>query len=165
MRVPRTLGAYGVTLVLGLTGASGILRQCTPPPPPPPAAVATDSCVGLVNQQRAARGLAALSVDGRITTAAQNHSNYQASKGKMTHTGAGGTNAGQRITAAGYAWSRWAENVAAGQPDCSSVVNAWMNSSGHRANILNANLKAIGVGAAKSANGAVYWTMDFGSPR
>lgn len=167
MRVPNALGAYGVTLVLGLFGASGLVQQCTPPPPPPPPppSVPIDNCVTLVNQERTSRGIAALTVDNRLATAAQDHSAYQAQTSTMSHTGSGGTNAGQRITAAGYQWSWWAENVAAGQPDCASVVGAWMASQGHRENILNGNLKNIGVGSAASGNGTVYWTMNFGSPR
>lgn len=167
MKASRTLGAYGVTLVLGLFGASGLMRQCTPPPPPPPppAAVATDACVTQVNSERAARGLAPVTVDSRLTTAAQNHSNYQASKKKMTHTGSGGTSAGTRITNAGYSWSTWGENVAAGQANCASVMSAWMNSSGHRANILNPKFKHIGMGAALGSNGVLYWTMDLAAPR
>lgn len=188
MRIPQTFGAYGMTLVLGMFGATSLLQQCQPAPTPAPSvaaptptsppvspstaapsaptgAVPTDNCVTLVNQERASRGLGALSVDGDLVAAAQNHSAYQAQNGTMSHTGSGGTNAGQRITAEGYQWSWWAENVAAGQSDCASVVGAWMASSGHRANILNGNLKDIGVGVALSSNGALYWTMDFASRR
>ncbi len=183
MRVPNALGAYGVTLVLGLFGASGLVQQCQPAPaaapapvsqpiappvvepPAPTGAVPTDNCVTLVNQERTSRGLGALAVNGALVTAAQDHSAYQAQTGTMSHTGSGGTNAGQRITAAGYQWSWWAENVAAGQSDCGSVVGAWMASSGHRANILNGNLREIGVGVALSSNGALYWTMDFATHR
>ena len=79
----------------------------------------------------------------------------------MTHDGADGSSAGDRISAQGFSWSLWGENVAAGQPDCASVVGAWMGSDGHRANILNPALTSIGVGAVTGANGVVYWTMDF----
>lgn len=166
MRAPRTLGAWGVTLVLGLFGTSALMPRCAPPPPAPaPAAVPSDQCVTLVNKERAARGIAPVTVDGRLATAAQNHSNYQASTLKMSHTGSGGTNAGQRLSNAGYAWRTWAENVAAGQADCTQVMSAWMNSSGHRANILNVNMVHIGMGAARGSNGVIYWTMDLAAPK
>lgn len=164
MRAPRTLGAWGVTLVLGLFSASALMPQCAPPPPPP-SAVPTDQCVTAVNQERAKRGIAPVSVDNRLATAAQNHSNYQASIRKMTHTGSGGTDPGKRITNAGYAWRTWAENVAAGQTDCKQVMSAWMNSSGHRANILNSKMVHIGMGVAKGSNGVLYWTMDLAAPK
>jgi uncharacterized protein YkwD len=157
MKAPRKLGAYGMTVVLGLFGASGLMKQCEPAPT---AAVSTDSCVTQVNKERAARGIAPVRVDSRVQTAAQKHSDYQASINKMTHTGRGYTNAGQRISAEGYRWTTWAENIAAGQRDCAQVMSAWMNSSGHRANILNPRMQHIGMGVAKSSSGTMFWTMD-----
>jgi uncharacterized protein YkwD len=77
----------------------------------------------------------------------------------MTHTGTGRTTAGDRINAAGYGWTTWAENVAAGQTTPAEVMSAWMNSPGHRANILNGNMVNIGVAAAVGANGVTYWAM------
>ena len=126
--------------------------------------MSTNDCVTLVNKERAARGIAPVTVDSRLANAAQKHSNYQASINKMTHTGKGGTNAGQRISAEGYSWSTWAENIAAGQKDCTQVMSAWMNSSGHRANILNSKMKHIGIAYAKSSSGTMYWTMDLARP-
>jgi uncharacterized protein YkwD len=61
---------------------------------------------------------------------------------------------GIHFTAAG-------ENIAYGQRTPEEVMNAWMNSSGHRANILNPSYNQIGVGVAKSANGTFYWTQEF----
>lgn len=166
MHAPRSFGAYGITLVLGLFGATGAFRACAPPPPAvsAPISVSTE-CTALVNGHRAAAGLAPVTVDNRIKVAAEAHSTDQAQRNKMTHTGAGGTSAGQRLNTLGYSWSTWAENVAAGQPNCTSVVNAWMNSSGHRKNILNPSMQHIGVGAVKATNGTTYWTMDLAAPR
>lgn len=166
MRAPRSLGAYGVTAVLGLFGATGLVQRCAPAPPAvsAPISVSTD-CTALVNSHRSAAGLAPVTFDKRVTTAAEAHSVEQAQRNKMTHTGADGSNAGQRISRLGYSWSTWAENVAAGQPNCTSVVAAWMNSSGHRKNILNPSMVHIGVGAVKATNGTIYWTMDLAAPR
>jgi uncharacterized protein YkwD len=120
--------------------------------------------VQIVNQHRAAAGRAAVRIDSRLTTAAQRQSNHMARLQTMTHVGSGGTNAGQRITNAGYVWRAWAENIAAGQTTPTQVMSAWMNSAGHRANILNRAFVHIGVAATKGANGVVYWTMVLAAP-
>ena len=167
MRVPRSFGAYGVTLVLSMFGASGMVRACTPPPPTPPpsSAVSVEACMAQVNNERSARGIPLVGYNARVATAAQKHSAYQASINKMTHTGAGNSTGGQRITAEGYAWRTWGENVAYGYGDCAAVMKGWMNSSGHRKNILNSAFTRIGVGVARAANGTLYWTMDLATPR
>jgi uncharacterized protein YkwD len=118
-----------------------------------------DAVVNNANQQRAEVGLGALSADARLTAAAQGHSDYMAREQIMTHTGAGSTNAGQRITNAGYQWTTWGENVAAGQSTPADVMSAWLQSPSHRANILHGGVSQIGVAATKGANGVVYWTM------
>lgn len=167
MRAPRTFGAYGVTLVLTLFGASGVMRSCTPPPPPPPpaSAVSVEGCMAQVNVERSARGIALVGYDARLAVSAQNHSAYQASISTMTHNGPGGNTGGQRITAAGYVWRTWGENVAYGYVDCAAVMNGWMNSPGHQANILNPRFTNIGMGVAVGADGRLYWTMDLAAPR
>lgn len=165
MKYPR-VGAYGVTLALGLFGSGSMLRACAPPPPAVSAPISvSQECTQLTNNARTAAGLAPLTIDSRMTTAAEAHSIEQAQRKKMTHTGRNGSNAGQRLTVLGYSWSTWAENVAAGQSDCASVVAAWLASPGHRANILNPALVNIGMGAVKGPNGVIYWTMDLAKPR
>ncbi|WFE34206.1 CAP domain-containing protein [Micromonospora sp. WMMD975] len=119
--------------------------------------------VDLVNQERAKAGCKALSVDTKLTLAAQRHSQDQADHKKMTHDGSDGSNVGQRLDRVGYAWRAYGENVAWNQQSPASVMDAWMNSEGHRANILNCGFTQIGVGVARS-NGP-YWTQDFGTPR
>ncbi len=79
----------------------------------------------------------------------------------MTHVGSNGSQIIDRIAATGYAARTWGENVAAGQPDAASVMQSWMNSAGHRRNILDPAFSDIGVGLAYSANGTPYWTQDF----
>jgi uncharacterized protein YkwD len=78
----------------------------------------------------------------------------------MTHVSANGARGGTRLTASGFPWRAWGENVAAGQPGCASVMDAWMNSPGHMANIVNPGFTHIGVAAAVNSAGVVYWTMD-----
>ncbi|WP_174530929.1 CAP domain-containing protein, partial [Micromonospora maritima] len=119
--------------------------------------------VTLVNQERAKAGCKALSVDSKLTLAAQRHSQDQADHKKMSHDGSDGSDVGDRLDRAGYAWRAYGENVAWNQQSPAAVMDAWMNSPGHRANILNCSFTEIGVGVARS-NGP-YWTQDFGTPR
>jgi len=159
-RIRHNLGAFGMTAALGLFGVGGLANRCAPAPPPiVQVADVQQPAVASVNQYRAQSGLGAVSVDQRLTNAAQSHANDMAARAVMTHTGAGGTSAGDRINAAGYGWTTWAENVAAGQTTPGEVMSAWMNSAGHRANILNGNMINIGVAAAVGANGVTYWAM------
>ncbi|SCE76119.1 Uncharacterized conserved protein YkwD, contains CAP (CSP/antigen 5/PR1) domain [Micromonospora coriariae] len=119
--------------------------------------------VDLVNAERAKAGCKALSIDDKLMTAAQRHSQDQADHQNMSHTGSDGSNAGVRLDRVGYAWRTYGENVAWNQKTPAAVMDAWMNSSGHRANILNCAFTEIGVGIANS-NGP-YWTQVFAAPR
>jgi len=119
-------------------------------------------CIERVNLERAQRGIAPVTYDARIARAAAGHSAYQAAIRTMGHVGPGKANGGTRMRAAGYGWTVWGENVAAGQSDCATVMSAWMASSTHRANILDVNFVHIGVGMALGVNGVWYWTMDLG---
>lgn len=119
--------------------------------------------VDLVNQERAKAGCKALTVDDKLTLAAQRHSQDQADHKKMSHDGSDGSDVGDRLDRVGYAWRSYGENVAWNQQSPAAVMDAWMNSPGHRANILNCSFTEIGVGVARS-NGP-YWTQDFGTPR
>jgi uncharacterized protein YkwD len=133
-----------------------------PAAPSSPDAVAS-AVVDATNQARTAAGLAPLTIDAHLTTAATAHSADQAAAHTMSHTGTNGSTPAQRITAAGYTWWTWGENVAAGQKTANLVVDAWMNSPGHRANILNPNFTNIGIGSITSDTGVIYWTMDLGA--
>ncbi|MGS2614735.1 CAP domain-containing protein [Micromonospora sp. LZ34] len=119
--------------------------------------------VNLVNAERAKAGCRALSIDDKLMTAAQRHSQDQADHQNMSHTGSDGSDAGDRLDRVGYSWRTYGENVAWNQKTPAAVMDAWMNSSGHRANILNCAFTEIGVGIA-SSNGP-YWTQVFAAPR
>ncbi|MEH0840928.1 CAP domain-containing protein [Micromonospora sp. CPCC 205711] len=119
--------------------------------------------VDLVNAERARAGCGAVQVDDKLMLAAQRHSQDQADHQDMTHTGSDGSDAGERLDRVGYSWRTYGENVAWNQQTPAAVMEAWMNSSGHRANILNCAFTEIGVGVATS-NGP-YWTQDFAAPR
>ncbi len=160
-RLDLRLRTYGVTAALGLFTMGGVVPQCAPPPPPAVVAVSDvqDAVVNSVNQQRAEVGLGALSADARLTAAAQGHSDHMAREQIMTHTGAGSTNAGQRITNAGYRWTTWERRCRPASPRQADVMSAWLQSPGHRANILHGGVAQIGVAATKGADGVIYWTM------
>ncbi|MFE2927446.1 CAP domain-containing protein [Streptomyces goshikiensis] len=118
--------------------------------------------VALVNQERAKAGCSALTVNPKLTAAALNHSQDMASHNNMSHTGSDGSDPGERITRAGYGWMSYGENVAYGYSSPEQVMEGWMNSPGHRENILNCSFKEIGVGLAQPNS---YWTQDFGTAR
>ncbi|MEV4937287.1 CAP domain-containing protein [Streptomyces zaomyceticus] len=123
---------------------------------------AAEEVVRLVNAERAAAGCKALTVDADLTEAAQDYTDDMAATGNFSHTGTDGSQPQDRIEAAGYAWSRSGENIAKGQADAAAVMDAWMHSPGHRANILNCGFTEIGVGV--STDGGPWWTQDFGTP-
>ncbi|MEU4625392.1 CAP domain-containing protein [Actinoplanes sp. NPDC023801] len=115
----------------------------------------------LVNVQRSNNGCTALTVNDQLTAAARSHSAWMAQTGTLSHTGSGGSTFVTRVKAAGYAQPS-AENIAMGYRTAAEVVNGWMNSSGHRTNILNCQSKAVGVGVVYAAGGAPYYTQNFG---
>ncbi|MGL5927789.1 MAG: CAP domain-containing protein [Dermatophilaceae bacterium] len=117
----------------------------------------------LVNAERAKAGCRALSVDERLVAAAQKHSEDQAAHSTMSHTSSDGRSMVDRLKAEGYPYRSAGENVAAGQPDAASVMGSWMDSPGHRGNILNCGFTEIGVGVAKGGGYGIYWTQNFGS--
>ncbi|OIK25167.1 CAP domain-containing protein [Streptomyces malaysiense] len=118
--------------------------------------------VQLVNAERAKAGCRPLTLDAKLTEAAQAHSADMAAHQNMSHTGSDGSDPGTRITQAGYTWSAYGENVAYGYSTAAEVMAGWMSSPGHRANILNCGYQEIGVGLAQPGS---YWTQDFGTPR
>jgi uncharacterized protein YkwD len=127
--------------------------------------------VNLINQKRADQGLPALTQNASLRSAARGHSQDMACNDHFSHTGFTGSTLPSRLSAAGYSYSLAAENIgASSQANFSpgAVVNMWMNSSGHRQNILNKSFKHIGVGfryvEGGTSNLDAYYTADFGRP-
>jgi uncharacterized protein YkwD len=128
--------------------------------------------VTLINQERTSRGLSALSQNSSLRQAARGHSEDMACNDFFSHTGSNGSSMSSRILAAGYGYSWAAENIAASSNcsfSASAVVNMWMNSAGHKANILNSNAVHIGVGFRCVNDGTTgdldaYYTANFGKP-
>lgn len=117
-----------------------------------------------VNAERFARGLPPMRLDDRLVLAAQDHSDDQAQRGRMSHIGADGSTLEERVHRVRYEWRSIAENVAFGFTDAAAVMAAWMASDGHRRNILSANVD-LGIGRAYGAHGRAYWTQLFATPR
>ncbi|MEU2390520.1 sigma-70 family RNA polymerase sigma factor [Streptomyces sp. NPDC007369] len=136
-------------------------RPSAPDPAPAPQG-AVGQVVALVNAERAKAGCGPLKDDAQLRTAAQGHSDDMANRSFFSHTSPDGTDPGDRTTAAGYRWSTYGENIARGQQTPDSVMESWMNSSGHRANILNCAFKDIGVGMHQGPGGP-WWTQNFGA--
>ena len=154
-------GALALALATALA-----LGACTAGPAPtsgtatPTPAVAgwQQGMLNLVNAHRANAGLAPLSWCPTLGVAAQNQSQAQAAQNRMFHA-----DLKANANAAGYTgWRSLAENVAAGQSSAGQVMDSWMNSSGHRANILGAYTH-VGFGLATSSSGVNYWTQSFGT--
>ena len=118
-----------------------------------------EDVLNLVNQERAIVNLGPLAEDSKLTTAARAHSQDMAQQGYFSHTSLDGRSPFQRITAAGYQYNFAGENIAVGFQSPQAVMNGWMNSSGHKANILGSNYCDIGIGY--EANGR-HWTQNFG---
>lgn len=137
--------------------------QTTEAPPPPRTTTprntsAQDQVVALTNTERQNAGCGPLTVDANITTAAQKHASDMANRDYFEHTTPEGVTFDQRIRNAGYS-RPGAENIARGASTAAQVVDLWMNSPGHRANILNCDLNTIGVGLDTDG---FYWVQDFG---
>lgn len=168
----------------------------TPSTPTPPTAAPADSGLSsaqqcelsdfpaellrLVNERRARGAVCgteslpaapALSWKASLAQGAARHSQDMVDKSFFSHTGSDGSNAGQRISAAGYSWSRWGENIAYGYTSSAAVVDGWMKSEGHCRNLMNAAFTEMGLACVRqsqsnSASSIRWaWTQVLATPR
>ncbi|CAL9539644.1 hypothetical protein SUDANB176_04219 [Streptomyces sp. enrichment culture] len=132
------------------------------PRPSTPAAPAAGGpaaqVLSITNSERSKAGCGPVTLDDRLARAAQLHSEDMSANDYFSHTGKNGSSFADRAEAQGHP-SPGAENIARGQNSAASVMQAWMNSPGHRANILNCSLKTLGVGVVTSD---WTWTQVFG---
>jgi uncharacterized protein YkwD len=131
------------------------------------AAVRAEMLAG-VNRLRAKAGLAPLVEDSRLDAAAQEHAEDMLARDYYGHKSPEGKEVGDRLRAEGYVWQLAAENIAAGHMSVESVLDAWMDSSGHRANLLRKNVTDFGFGLAigpYNSRYRVFWVQNFGAPR
>ncbi|MEV5548500.1 CAP domain-containing protein [Streptomyces sp. NPDC052309] len=122
----------------------------------------TADVVGLTNRERTRAGLRPLAADPRLTAAAQAHSADMVARDFYSHTGPDGSRPWDRAAAVGAPQRTIGENIACGQRSPADVVEGWMNSPGHRANILKPEFTHIGVGLAGGGRAGTYWTQLFG---
>jgi len=136
---------------------------------PQGAAVAADdaemaeSLIAAHNREREKAGLSPLKPAAKLTEAAQAHAKDMASHEKMAHEGSDGSTPAQRVEKAGYPYQDTGENVAAGQTSVDEVMTSWMNSPGHKANILG-DFTEIGVARVLGVDDRPYWCVNFGTP-
>jgi len=171
----RALGA--LILAFAIVGAGNVTAMAAPGVPAtgtdPSFVTASGYCADaeeryflkLINDYRAQNGRGPLRLTKTLGAAADHHSVDMASKNYFSHTLAGGITWSQNISNHGYTYSTYkAENIAAGSATSTATFTQWKNSSGHRANMLNANFTAIGIGRAYGASSTYkwYWTTTFG---
>ena len=141
-------------------------RDFDPPPPQAGSSQTATAVLDLTNAERERGGLAAFRGNTRLMEAAQIHAEQMARAGRLDHVlpGTSYPRPEDRLAFVAYRWQAYAENVAYGQRTPAEVVNGWMQSSGHRANIMNGNLTELGVGYARDGNDRPYWVQVFGRP-
>lgn len=119
--------------------------------------------IELLNIERAKADLPPLKANARLMKAAREHSANMARQKQLAHD-LDGKGPGERLQDVGYVHAGWGENCAAGQRTPAEAMTCWMNSPGHKSNILGGNYREVGVAVARSADGTMYWTQVFGIP-
>ncbi|MGB3444348.1 MAG: CAP domain-containing protein, partial [Actinophytocola sp.] len=164
---PTSSGAPTTSSAPPVTSSS--TEAPAPPPPPatseeppaPPTATggtAQDEIVSLVNSFRGEAGCGPVTADSQLAAAAQAHAEDMSRRDYFSHDSLDGRSFDERIRNAGYP-SPGAENIARGARTAERVMQLWMDSDGHRRNILNCDLKTLGVGLERDG---FYWVQDFG---
>ena len=180
--------AAAAALVAGCGGGGSSDASGSPPAPAPAPGTGVLSTCGLsdfsthilqrINTLRASGAncgssgqfapAPAVGWNAQLTQAADGHSQDMAAQNYFDHTSRDGRTFSQRIDATGYAWSTVGENIAAGYPSVDAVMDGWIQSAGHCANLMNANFTEIGVACVPGTSSTAYnnyWTMDLARPR
>jgi len=185
----RTLWAFvaAASLAAGCGGGGSDSPSAAAPAPSGPATGVLSTC-GLadfsarilerINQLRASGASCgssgqfapapAVAWNALLTQAADGHSQDMAAQNYFAHDSKDGRTFSQRISATGYAWSTAGENIAAGYSSVDAVMDGWIQSAGHCANLMNANFSEIGVACVPGTSSTTYsnyWTMDLARPR
>ncbi|MFJ5831787.1 sigma-70 family RNA polymerase sigma factor [Streptomyces sp. NPDC093089] len=135
-------------------------RRTTPPAPRP---TAEDRLTAKVNRLRTAAGCAPLHTDPRLVAAARAYARDMVARGYYGHSSPEGDFADVRITAAGYDWSAWAENLARGSSDPAAVVDDWTDGAMHEENMLDCRFRDTGVASAPGPRGTI-WVQKLAAP-
>ena len=144
-----TAGSTGTTDSTGSTGTVSTVNSME------------KQVASLTNSERKAKGLSALTLDNQLSKLARIKAEDMAKKGYFSHTSPTYGSAFDMMNKYGVSYRTAGENIAKGQKTAESVMNGWMNSSGHRANILSSAYTNIGVGYAKDSRGNTYWVQIF----
>lgn len=123
--------------------------------------VQADEVLKLVNQERSKQGLKALTLSDELTNVATLKAKDMRDKNYFDHTSPTYGSPFEMMRRFGIQYSSAGENIAAGQKTAQEVMNSWMNSSGHRANILNADYEQIGIGYIEGGSYKTYWVQMF----
>ncbi len=153
--------AYGATNRLDNAAQVGLpaLRLAVPDnSASTPQLRAAKDLLAIINLDRVQRGLPAYRWNDQVADAAYANSADMAAHQRMQHTGSDGSNAGVRLTRAGFAWSSWGENIGAGFSEPQPLYTAWLNSPSHRTQLLG-DFRYAGIGAVASSDGTPYWTL------
>ncbi|MEV5974010.1 sigma-70 family RNA polymerase sigma factor [Streptomyces sp. NPDC051921] len=157
------------------TPTAEVTPASTSPTPPPPSPTPTptrtrapepspeERVTRLVNRHRAEAGCGPLRADPELAAVARAYGKDMVAHRSYGHSGPDGTDPGTRMTAGGYSWSAWAENLARGQSDPDSVVDDWMADAPHRANMLDCDYRDTGVAAVSGPDGTV-WVQELATP-
>jgi len=130
-------------------------------PPKSPSGTALE-LLNLCNQARHAEGLLSFGLEERLTQAAQRHANWMGQNEVLDHRG--NSDLSRRLLEVNYSWKAIAENIAIGELPVSRVFARWMDSPGHRRNILGP-YRDVGFGVFPSEDGDLYWCAVFASPK
>ena len=159
------LRAVGQGYADGLAGLARDFGVVVDDEPPSGLPAWHDEVVALTNARRAEHRLPPLTVEPRLRAAAQAHNDDMVARGFFAHDSPEGASVADRVRATGYPYAVVAENLAAGQQTPAEVVQGWMDSPGHRANLLHPDVRQIGVGFTAGGSYGTTWTQVFGTTR
>jgi uncharacterized protein YkwD len=145
---------------IGCTTISGSPRPAPSENAAPATSGAVAEVISLTNDRRASAGCEPVAAQGQLTRAAQLHAEDMAANRYFSHTSQDGQAPWDRARAQGYTGRGIGENIASGYPTPRAVVDAWMGSSGHRANIENCAWRHIGIGYDAASR---TWVQLFGA--
>jgi uncharacterized protein YkwD len=141
---------------------------------PPVTAGPAESVLSSINAARAKAGCGPLRANPKLMAAARSHAKAMAEQNFFGHAGKDGSRMSSRIQRQGYSFRTAAENIAAGQKSAGEVVRSWLQSSGHRRNILNCRMEETGIALVYQANDRpirgnraplrYYWVQVFADP-
>ena len=121
--------------------------------------------LNLANAERAAQGVATLSPDPRLDEAAQTQACRMADRERLSHRGSWFAGLGRRLRRVDYPYATAVENIGEGQISAPQIIQGWMDSPGHRQNMLARDAREAGFGVARAENGRLHWSMVAAAPR